>query len=179
MKKLSIYLALLVITILINSCCKNKDKYYYVSEKPGYKIGDTLMFSSNLGNQDTFFVKNIIQGFSESENADYCGTSNYYESVSFKFEYSEEDSSLFEINLGSHSFNYSIYWFGALISDSETYYNQYEYYSVNNKNYSNVFEVYKTFVKDDVIDTFYFSKQDGILKYIKSINHEAFELIEY
>ena len=41
MKKYKIISGLFLIAVLIHSCCKNKDKYYYVSEKPGYEILNT------------------------------------------------------------------------------------------------------------------------------------------
>lgn len=176
MKKYKIISGLLLISVLIQSCCKNKDKYYYVSEKPDYEIGDTLIFSSNLGNWDTFIVQNITQGFDEYENEDYCGSTDNYQILRYYFETSYIDTLLFEITIIERSGSFVVYWFDSQFSNITGFYNFFDTYNIQGISYSNVFEYHKDLLNRGFADTLYYGKSNGIIKYIKRPDNEIFEL---
>src|SRR6056297_510744 len=86
---------IVVIVALLPGCC-DEDEYIYIPEenKILYELHDTLVYKSNEGELDTFFVSDTLRSFDEEQNYDYCGTATYWEQFKFEIEKCPNESNM-------------------------------------------------------------------------------------
>jgi hypothetical protein len=167
--------------MIISSCCK-KDKYHYISDEDKliYKVGDTLIYKSNLGNQDTVVIVQILQQFQATEDDDFCKTQNFHEFLEWQIEAIPIDTFCRYVTVysGTPYISY-VCWLGtSMRTHSDLYYTIIDSMYMQNITFYNIFRSikYPDWQEPDNVDTLWFDKNYGVIKYSK-INSEEYELI--
>ena len=167
MKNLLNWLFIVLSVWLIIGCC-DEDEYWRISEEDKliYELYDTLVYKSNTGDLDTFYVSDISQWFDEHPNYDMCGTAVYVEKMDFEF-------STFPFKKESR---FRIYYYNSpkIFAEITWYSNHFdiepeitplvEKISINDSVYYNLYEVQSN--KDTAkVQELLFHKKYGIVRY--------------
>ena len=155
---------IVVIAALLPGCC-DEDEYIYIPEenKILYELHDTLVYKSNEGELDTFFVSDTLQWFNEALNYDYCGTATYREGFAFEFEvYPVNSDKEFYIQYFVNEVAMKWYssHFGTMLSNTP----EMDSLVIDDKTY---YGIYREESSEDTatVQTIYFHRKYGIVKY--------------
>jgi len=174
MKTIRIFMFFCLPTMLLTACCWNSEDTYINFKDDDqlliYDVGDTLIYTSDLGNVDTFYVANIEEewkdAFSNEANSpeNYCNTYTYDRYRDYLFNtYPTNDKnvsiSVFQDASGAFKF-YSWHHMNCQYSYDHTEIIQ--SFELNNNTYQNIYYYNYTYAFPI---WYYFSKEYGLLKY--------------
>ena len=155
---------IVVIAALLPGCC-DEDEYIYIPEgnKILYELHDTLVYKSNEGELDTFFVSDTSQWFDEALNYDYCGTATYRENFRYIFSsLSDNSNEYFDIRYFINEVDMRWYssHFGMMLSNTP----EMDSLVIDDKTY---YGIYREESSEDTatVQTIYFHRKYGIVKY--------------
>ncbi|MCX6256401.1 MAG: hypothetical protein NTW49_00635 [Bacteroidia bacterium] len=184
MKKIIEITILLIIFVLMYSCCK-ENTYKYVNSKfiLPYHKGDTLIYKDNNNIKDTFFINKIRINYNKYSNEDYCNTYQYHEIIDYYM-----DSLYNPANYGQNYIEVreggtiEIYWYNDLFS-TEYKSNYYIIDSIylNGISYFNVYS-FNNYIgigfKSNKINRIYYQPNIGIICYY-TIDGDIWNIIKY
>lgn len=155
--------------LFLFGCSAFEDKYYNISDNElfAYKHGDSLIYTSNYNNNDTFIVSNVKTSYDVSDKLYHY----QYQEISLK---SIKDSSTED-----YSFYNGYFIFGVRskrfiedigVSDAKSF-----DYTLNGKTLKKVYEMKSSTVPSDIVKIYYTYKY-GMIQYNQS-NGEFFQLV--
>jgi hypothetical protein len=163
-----------MVGILLFTSCKEKAINYYVPAETilSYKQDDTLIYKDEEGNQNSFVVSDIRDGFFKKGAADEVYIQQY--SVYFKKINNTLDSSYYEIIIDIN-YSQSLFWEKSLYSVySANMYPILDGFKVFSDTYDGVRQV-SFRQKNGNTDTIYYQYKFGIIQY-KDINGKDWKL---
>jgi hypothetical protein len=152
---------------LIIGCC-DEDEYWRISEEDKliYELFDTLVYKSNTGVLDTFYVSDISQWFDEHPNYDMCGTAVYIEKMIYRFlPYPNSQEKLFNIKyFHPPNIHFGVFWYSDHFDIEPEITPLVEKLSINDSVYYNLYEVQSN--EDTAkVQKLLFHKKYGIVRY--------------
>lgn len=158
-----------VFLMFLCGCSAFEDKYYNIPSGDlfAYEQGDTIFYTSNNNNIDTFLVSYVKTSFDVSDKSYHY----QFQEISLK---KIKDSSSEDYNLFNGHFLFSVRSKKFIeeigVSDAKSI-----NYNLNGKTLKKVYEMKSSTVLSDIVKIYYTYKY-GIIQYNKS-NGESFQLV--